>query len=98
MTVLKTETKTAVFSRNTDRVLMIQNRYNTIKYKIEEIPTCSEKLLIRKLVTIFPLIQVYTFISFKLIGHRDRHDVYYSATCGPANSQILFSYAGRSCV
>jgi len=34
--------------------------YDSFKCKIEEIPTYSVKLLIRKLVTIFPLIQFYT--------------------------------------
>jgi len=34
--------------------------YGSFKCKIEEIPTYSVKLLIRKLVTIFLLIQFYT--------------------------------------
>jgi len=38
MTVLKTETETAVFSRNTDRVLTIQNRNNTICIKLYILP------------------------------------------------------------
>jgi len=34
--------------------------YDSFKCKIEEIPAYSVKLLIRNLVTIFPLIQFYT--------------------------------------
>jgi len=34
--------------------------YDSCQCKIEEIPTYSVKLLIRKLVTIFPLIQFCT--------------------------------------
>jgi len=54
--------------------------YGSFKCKIEEIPAYSVKLLIRKLVTIWISgnsfhFTLNTFISFKLIAHRDCHDV-----------------------